>query len=439
MPSAGVLAVAGATLALALANALATPPFTGNDEAAHVSYALAVADGRLPEVTDRTPAEPIPGLGSGRLLYTANHPPLYYALVGPGVRELVDSGRPFGALRFARVVNALFSALAVLGVASLVARLAPGRRRAPVIAAAVAGLVPAYGFVAGFAYNDGLALAAASGVLAASLAVHRDGATRRRLAVVAVCAAAAALARASALPAVLAAAVLCGTSRQRRAALVPVVAAALAAGWFYVRNVSLYGDPTGGSYLLDLLDRPHRGSAFGVAVDPGFWSSIAADAWGLFSPLPGPVELLLALAAVACFAWQVWRTPTVPWLTLAGYAVLVLAAVVQFHAAGGSAHGRYLYPLLIVAGAGVGVAAARARVASAVGVVVLVSFGVRHLHGVLARYVHVPGRGYGLLEETALRRAGVPAPALVLVLLGVALVACTAVAVRELLSRPAPT
>ena len=92
MASAGVLGVAGATLALALANALATPPFTGNDEAAHVSYALAVADGRLPEVTDRTPAEPIGGLASGRLLYTANHPPLYYALVGPEVRGLVDSG-----------------------------------------------------------------------------------------------------------------------------------------------------------------------------------------------------------------------------------------------------------------------------------------------------------------------------------------------------------
>ncbi len=55
MPSAGVLAVAGATLALALANALATPPFTGNDEAAHIAYALAVADGNLPVVTDRTP------------------------------------------------------------------------------------------------------------------------------------------------------------------------------------------------------------------------------------------------------------------------------------------------------------------------------------------------------------------------------------------------
>ncbi len=105
MPSAGVLAVAGATLALALANALATPPFTGNDEAAHLAYALAVADGDLPVVTDRTPADAIPGLPPDRLLYTANHPPLYSALVGPGVKALAESGRPFGGLRLARAVT----------------------------------------------------------------------------------------------------------------------------------------------------------------------------------------------------------------------------------------------------------------------------------------------------------------------------------------------
>ncbi len=438
MPSAGVLAVAGATLALALANALATPPFTGNDEAAHVSYALAVADGNLPVVTDRTPDGVIPGLAPDRLIYTANHPPLYYALVGPGVKALADSGRPAGGLRLARVVNALFAALAVLAVGSLTARLAPERPRAPVIAAAIAGLVPAYGFVAGFAYNDGLALAAASGLLAASLAVHRDGASRKRLALVAVLAAVAALARVSALPAVLAAAVLCATGRRRRDGLVPLLAAAAAAGWFYVRSTSRYGDPTGGSYLLDLLDRPGRSSMVGVAADPGFWSAVSADAWGRFAALPGPLEPLLAAAATACLVWQVRRTPTVPWLVLAGYAVLVVAAVVRFHAAGGSAHGRYLYPLLIVAGAAVGVTAANLRAASAIGVVALVACGVIHLHGVLERYVHVTGRAYGALEETALRRAGVPAPAVVLALLAIALAACTAVAARELLARPGP-
>ena len=54
----------------------------------------------------------------------------------------------------------------------------------------------------------------------------------------------------------------------------------------------------------------------------------------------------------------------------------------------------------------------------------------------LERYVHVPGRSYGDLEQTALRQAGVPAPTMVLALLAVALAACTTVAVREPLARP---
>ena len=91
---------------------------------------------------------------------------------------LADAGYPGAALRLARLVNALMATLAVLATAAIAARLAPGRPRAPVIAAAVAGLIPAYGFVAGFAYNDGLALAAAAGLLAAALAVHQDGARR---------------------------------------------------------------------------------------------------------------------------------------------------------------------------------------------------------------------------------------------------------------------
>ncbi len=90
MPSAGVLAVAGATLALALANALATPPFTGNDEAAHVAYALAVADGHLPVVTDRTPDGVIPGLPTGS---SALHGEPPAALLRPGRARREGAGR----------------------------------------------------------------------------------------------------------------------------------------------------------------------------------------------------------------------------------------------------------------------------------------------------------------------------------------------------------
>ena len=149
---------------------------------------------------------------------------------------------------------------------------------------------------------------------------------------------------------------------------------AIAAGWFYVRNVSLYGDPTGGSYLLDLLDRPHRGSRRSA------WPSTPASGRRSRRTRGAASRRCRVRSSCCwrwrpsrCFAWQVWRH--------ADRAVADARRLracwcwprsCQFHAAGGSAHGRYLYPLLIVAGAGVGVTAARARVASAVGVVVLV-------------------------------------------------------------------
>jgi len=411
--------------------------FTFEDEAAHVAYALAIADGRLPTVSDRSTASPIGPLVPGRLIYTANHPPLYYALVGPPMAGLADAGHPGAALRLARLANALFATLAVLATAAIAARLAPGRRRVPILAAAVAGLVPAYTFVAGFAYNDGLALAAAAGLLAAALAVHQDGATSRRLVLVGLLAAAAALARISALPAVAAAAVLVATGRgRRRDALAPLLSALVGAGWFYARNEYRYGDLTGGRYLYDLLDREPRMSVAGALVDHGFWSAMAADAWGRFAPLPGPLELLLGIAALACIVWQL-RRPTVAWGVLAAYALVVVVAVARFYAQGGGAHGRYLYPLLAVAGPAVGIVAARFRIASAVAVVLAVLYGVRHLHGVLARYVHTPQRGWARIEDAALGQAGVPLHAGVLVLLAAALLGCTALAVRELLARPA--
>jgi len=217
---------------------------------------------------------------------------------------------------------------------------------------------------------------------------------------VALLAAAAALARASALPAVAAAAVLCATGRgRRRDALAPLAAALVAGGWFYARNVDRYGDVTGGGYLLRLLHRPAHGSTAAALVDPGFWSGMAADAWGRFAPLPGPLEVLLAVAALGCVAWQLRGRPSVAWLVLAGYAVIVLVAVARFYAEGGGAHGRYLYPLLAVAGPAVGIAAARFRIGPAVALVAAVLLCVRHLHEELARYVKVPHHDLVQLER----------------------------------------
>ena len=133
------------------------------------------------------------------------------------------------------------------------------------------------------------------------------------------------------------------------------------------------------------------------------------------------------------------RRPTVAWGVLAAYALVVVVAVARFYAQGGGAHGRYLYPLLAVAGPAVAIAAARFRIGPAVALVAAVLLCVRHLHEELARYVKVPHHDLVQLEDAALRRAGVPLHAGVLVVLAIALAACTALAVRELLVRPVPT
>ena len=60
-------------------NLILVPPFVPRDESSHVTYALAIADGRFPASTTPIPAGAIPGLEPFKT-WTANHPPLFYVL-----------------------------------------------------------------------------------------------------------------------------------------------------------------------------------------------------------------------------------------------------------------------------------------------------------------------------------------------------------------------
>ena len=289
MPSAGVLAVAGATLALALANALATPPFTGNDEAAHVAYALAVADGRLPERHRPHPGRRHPR-PAGRPPPLHREPPA--ALLRPGRARRAGAGRLRAAVRRAALRPGRERAVLRAGGAG--GRRAdrpgwpPAGARAPVIAAAVAGLVPAYGFVAGFAYNDGLALAAASGLLAAvarrpPATAAAGGAWRwwrcsppsprwpgsRRCPPCwpPPCCAPPAGAGATG-------SCRCSPPRSRRAGSTSATSRCTATR------------PAAATCSTCSTARGARRRS-GVALDPGFWSQITADAWGRFARAAG--------------------------------------------------------------------------------------------------------------------------------------------------------
>ena len=189
---------------------------------------------------------------------------------GP-VRLAAESSDDVAPALTLRVLNALFMGLGVALTGWAAAKMFPGRgRQVTVVAAGVAAVLPVVVGNAALGYNDGLALvlnAASLGVMALLL---RGGPTRRLVVAATALAAACLLTRASLLPVVagLAAAALLGAWRRdwRRwpgrgvaSSATIVGGAALAAGWFYARNIALYGDATGASYLLPRLGRVPAG------------------------------------------------------------------------------------------------------------------------------------------------------------------------------------
>ena len=140
------------------------------------------------------------------------------------------------------------------------------------------------------------------------------------------------------------------------------LAAVAAAGWFYVRNRSLYGSATGTGALLAKFERGSHGSVPQTLLAPEFWHDQLRRLWDdsagpsgrngftkwwylIFVPMFG-----LALAGVR------WLRRAVPppaalalgWLACLGVAGLVELSAASFYSLGGTAHGRYLLPALSV-------------------------------------------------------------------------------------------
>ena len=116
--------------------ALQVPPFHGTDERAHLGYAHAVADGRLPEIEDRPhiPAdaarwrEEVRDAKNDRYrtIWVANHPPLHYLLVAPLTRLATATGRADGGLLLLRFANLAFASIGIVFTYLLTV---PGDRR----------------------------------------------------------------------------------------------------------------------------------------------------------------------------------------------------------------------------------------------------------------------------------------------------------------------
>jgi hypothetical protein len=190
----GPAAITLAFLVLGMMNLILVPPFVPRDESSHVTYALAIADGRFPRIDDTNPANAIPGLQPFKT-WTANHPPLFYVLGAVPLKAGEAIGEPVLGLRGMRLLNLLFGAVAVYLAGSLGALLLPLRPEAPTLAAAGLALAGSVANNLAVAYNDGLGLAAAIAILVVGLRILREGPSRRLLVALALLAAVGGLAR----------------------------------------------------------------------------------------------------------------------------------------------------------------------------------------------------------------------------------------------------
>jgi hypothetical protein len=307
---------------------------------------------------------------------------------------------------------------------------------------------------------------------------------------VAVTASLAALTRASGLVVVgiVGLAVLAAVWRQRRASGLPrrgaalgavgwgsVVGAAVlaSAGWFYLRNLSLYGDLTGASVLFDMFKRSSPGSVLEVVRVRSYWINQAKRFWDstfdheiTSGSAAHEVWWVGALPTVgfAVFAgrrlWRLWPPGRLGSLLrrdprfiaaglLVGMLVLLDAMLAQFISGGGGPHIRYLFPdlAIIALAAAIGLASlpgGRRGLPAIVLLGVALPINLWLLDLQLWALVR-PQDGQGAFR-TALTAAGLPArPLLVLVPAAVLLAAALALQAlalwslgrRELTPRPA--
>jgi hypothetical protein len=395
----GLVAVVVAFIGIGALHALQQPPFWPTDETAHVGYAQEIASGRLPQIrefpevpvearqwqAERSMANDVRYRG----VWVANHPPLHYVAVAPLIVASRALGAEDGGLMMMRFANVTFAAVGLVFTFLLASEVTRRNHRLALLAAALAALVPQGHAVFSQALNDGLGFAAGTAVVWAGARCLRriEVLARSDLALLAATAAVAFGARAATM--LLAIAVVgvvalrrfvlpasAVTDQSRRAANVLLVGlgpAVVVFGWFYVRNIVLYGDVGASQFLLDMFRRQRRGSVLDMLVNWSMWSNVYE---GLMSPTirrrivpPGSlvVTMLAGVGVVIAFArgrigrvesnlgsdseTERERASTLRWqLALCLCTIGLIALTIAQHASGGgNAHARYAMPAIGVA------------------------------------------------------------------------------------------
>jgi 4-amino-4-deoxy-L-arabinose transferase-like glycosyltransferase len=313
-------------LVLAFGFSVVNPIYESTDELHQFRYVRYLQEFRaLPEQREDQPR------------IQAHHPPLYYVIAAiatglipsdrPALYEPVhnpyygyryweinndnknrylhgpDEQWPYSGVvlmvHVARWVNIVIGAIMVWVTYRLALTVFPDRKSLASAAAAIVAFNPQFLFMSGAVNNDVIAGLFGSLLVWSGVTIIRCGLTTRRSIFLALTFALALMAKfnlAFALPLVELALIIAVWPRRDwrgfvKANLFIVLFVALIAGWWFVRNTQLYGEPTGVQRMNELWGGRNPAESFSLAVSeiPYAWSSF----WGRFGygqiPLPDAI------------------------------------------------------------------------------------------------------------------------------------------------------
>jgi 4-amino-4-deoxy-L-arabinose transferase-like glycosyltransferase len=393
-------------LALGVLYSISTPVMEASDELRHYPFVRHLAQGGSLPV--QRPGEPTLWGQEG------SQPPLYYALMGaltfwvdasdlPGLMQInphAEVGVPLAfdnknhvlhtgqeafpwrgaslAVHLVRLFSVLLAAGTVICTYLLALDLFPDRPAIAIAAMAVNAFLPMFLFVSASVNNDTLVTLLSSVALLMMVRLVLSGASWLQLALLGVIIGLACLSKLGALGLLPLAALAVGlrvfvtappedsddsllrrTGRWVTSGLVVALPALAVAGWWYLRNWRLYGDPTGITAMLDIAGR--RPVTPGLSQLLGEFQGFRINFWGLFGAInvlmrPDWIYTLLdvatALALLGLVAWALTRRRAYGYtnwpalLVPAAWIGIEFAGLVRWTSLTAASQGRLMFPAI---------------------------------------------------------------------------------------------